>query len=69
MGLLEARSIVLTRPDNLLGKGIVNNCLMCHSATIAGQTVIGAGNASQVPDEFLVMNKALYSGVHEGVPQ
>src|SRR5216684_3003183 len=35
MGLLEAR--------NFLGKGIVNNCLLCHAATIAGQTYIGLG--------------------------
>jgi hypothetical protein len=38
MGLLESRS--------LLGKGIVNNCLLCHSGTVAGQTIIGLGNAS-----------------------
>jgi cytochrome c2 len=30
----------------LLGKGIVNNCLMCHAGSIAGQTYIGLGNAS-----------------------
>jgi len=29
-----------------LGKGIVNNCLMCHAGSIAGQTYIGLGNAS-----------------------
>jgi hypothetical protein len=38
MGLLEAKS--------LLGKGIVNNCLLCHAGTVAGQTIIGLGNAS-----------------------
>jgi hypothetical protein len=38
MGLLEAR--------NFLGKGIVNNCLLCHAGTIAGQTYIGLGNSS-----------------------
>jgi hypothetical protein len=27
-------------------KGIVNNCLLCHSGAIAGQTIIGLGNAS-----------------------
>ena len=38
MGLLEARG--------LLGKGIVNNCLLCHAGRVAGQTIIGLGNAS-----------------------
>ena len=30
----------------LLGKGIVNDCLLCHAGTVAGQTIIGVGNAS-----------------------
>jgi mono/diheme cytochrome c family protein len=30
----------------LLGKGIVNNCLLCHAGTVAGQTVIGLGNSA-----------------------
>jgi mono/diheme cytochrome c family protein len=30
----------------LLGKGIVNDCLLCHAGVVAGQTVIGLGNAS-----------------------
>jgi hypothetical protein len=38
MGLIEA--------PRFLGKGITNNCLLCHAGTIAGQTVIGLGNAS-----------------------
>jgi hypothetical protein len=38
MGLIEAK--------HLLGKGLTNNCLMCHAGTIAGQTIIGLGNAS-----------------------
>jgi mono/diheme cytochrome c family protein len=38
MGLLEAQG--------LLGKGIVNNCLLCHAGRVAGQTIIGLGNAS-----------------------
>ena len=38
MGLVEAQSF--------LGKGIVNNCLLCHAGRVAGQTVIGLGNAS-----------------------
>jgi hypothetical protein len=38
MGLIESRG--------LLGRGIVNNCLLCHAGRVAGQTVIGLGNAS-----------------------
>jgi hypothetical protein len=38
MGLIQA--------PRLLGKGITNNCLLCHAGTIAGQTLIGIGNAS-----------------------
>jgi mono/diheme cytochrome c family protein len=38
MGLIESQSF--------LGKGIVNNCLLCHAGRVAGQTVIGLGNAS-----------------------
>jgi mono/diheme cytochrome c family protein len=38
MGLIEARGII--------GTGVVNNCLLCHAGTIAGQTYIGLGNAS-----------------------
>jgi mono/diheme cytochrome c family protein len=32
--------------QGVLGKGIVNDCLMCHAGRVAGQTVIGVGNAS-----------------------
>jgi RoxA-like, cytochrome c-like len=32
--------------QGLLGKGIVNDCLMCHASVVAGQTVVGAANAS-----------------------
>jgi len=39
MGLMESKTI-------LGAKGIVNNCLLCHAGTIAGQTIIGLGNAS-----------------------
>jgi len=38
MGLIEAQGF--------LGKGIVNNCLLCHAGRVAGQTIIGLGNAS-----------------------
>jgi hypothetical protein len=38
MGLIEA--------SRFLGKGFTNNCLLCHAGTVAGQTIIGLGNAS-----------------------
>jgi mono/diheme cytochrome c family protein len=38
LGLLEARG--------LLGPGVVNNCLLCHAGTVAGQTIIGLGNST-----------------------
>lgn len=38
MGLMESRG--------LLGPGLINNCLLCHAGTIAGQTVIGLGNST-----------------------
>jgi mono/diheme cytochrome c family protein len=38
MGLIEA--------TRFLGKGLTNNCLLCHSGTVAGQTIVGLGNAS-----------------------
>jgi Cytochrome c len=36
----------LMRSHGLLGKGLVNNCMLCHAGRIAGQTYIGLGNAS-----------------------
>jgi hypothetical protein len=38
MGLHESRG--------LLGMGIINDCLLCHAGTVAGQTYIGAGNST-----------------------
>lgn len=32
--------------QGFLGKGIVNDCLMCHAGRVAGQTIIGAPNAA-----------------------
>ncbi len=32
--------------SGLLGKGIVNDCLLCHAGSVAGETYIGLGNAS-----------------------
>jgi mono/diheme cytochrome c family protein len=32
--------------SGLLSKGLGNDCLLCHAGSIAGQTVIGLGNAS-----------------------
>src|SRR5262245_45663759 len=30
----------------LFGKGIINDCLLCHAGRVAGQTIIGLGNAN-----------------------
>ena len=38
MGLIESRG--------LFGRGIVNNCLLCHAGRVAGQTIIGVPNSS-----------------------
>jgi mono/diheme cytochrome c family protein len=38
LGLMEVKG--------LLGRGVVNNCLLCHAGAVAGQTYIGLGNAS-----------------------
>ncbi|MBM4069197.1 MAG: c-type cytochrome [Planctomycetes bacterium] len=38
MGLHWSRGIT--------GKGVVNDCLLCHAGVVAGQTIIGLGNAS-----------------------
>jgi hypothetical protein len=37
MGLREASTI--------LGKGVGNDCLLCHAGSIAGQSIIGLGNS------------------------
>jgi mono/diheme cytochrome c family protein len=31
---------------SFLGKGIINDCLLCHAGAVAGQTIIGLGNAA-----------------------
>ena len=36
----------LVQAPRLLGKGVTNNCLLCHAGRVAGQTIIGVGNAS-----------------------
>jgi mono/diheme cytochrome c family protein len=30
----------------IFGKGLVSDCLLCHAGTVAGQSIIGVGNAS-----------------------
>ena len=37
-----------TRPRGLLGlgRGLGNDCLLCHGGTVAGQTIVGLGNTS-----------------------
>src|SRR5207249_4538033 len=32
--------------QGLFGKGLINDCLMCHAGVVAGQTIIGLGNSS-----------------------
>jgi hypothetical protein len=32
--------------SGLLGKGVISDCLLCHAGTVAGQTIIGVGNAA-----------------------
>jgi mono/diheme cytochrome c family protein len=32
--------------QGLFGKGIMNDCLICHAGVVAGQTIIGLGNSS-----------------------
>lgn len=32
--------------QGLLGKGVINDCLLCHAGVVAGQTIIGAPNSS-----------------------
>ena len=39
LGLLEA-------PRFPFGKGLVNNCLLCHGGRVAGQTIIGLANST-----------------------
>lgn len=35
--------------QGLFGKGIINDCLMCHAGKVAGQTILGAGNSATPP--------------------
>src|SRR5262249_33976326 len=32
--------------QGLFGKGVMNDCLLCHAGVVAGQTIIGLGNSS-----------------------
>jgi hypothetical protein len=36
----------LSESKGFLGKGVVNNCLLCHAGAIAGRTYMGLGNAA-----------------------
>jgi mono/diheme cytochrome c family protein len=49
----------------LIGKGIVNDCLLCHASVVAGQTVIGAPNASldlqSLFDDLRISDKLPYT--------
>src|SRR5688500_15800318 len=50
--------------QGLLGKGIVNDCVLCHAGTIAGQTVMGLGNSAldlqSLFDDFAAASKFPY---------
>jgi mono/diheme cytochrome c family protein len=59
LGLMESRG--------LLGRGIVNNCLLCHAGSIAGQTYIGLGNAS-LDAQALFDELSVPGGLTPGVP-
>jgi mono/diheme cytochrome c family protein len=59
MGLHEA--------PRLLGKGITNDCLLCHAGSIAGQTYIGLGNAS-IDVQTLFMELADVDGIDFRLP-
>jgi cytochrome c2 len=59
LGLIES--------TNFRGKGIVNNCLLCHAGTVAGQTVIGLGNAS-LDLQSLFDDLAAADGFRYGMP-
>ncbi len=50
-----------------LGKGLSNDCLLCHAGSIAGQTVIGLGNAS-LDIQGLFDDLAAAGGVKKFVP-
>jgi hypothetical protein len=39
--------------QGLFGKGIGNDCMFCHAGSVAGQTILGLGNASLDMQSFL----------------
>lgn len=59
MGLTEARGF--------FSKGIVNNCLLCHAGKVAGQTIIGLGNAA-VDVQGLFEDMAISDGFKPNFP-
>jgi mono/diheme cytochrome c family protein len=42
----HGRPMGLSEVSGLLGKRLVNSCLLCHAGTVAGQTIIGLGNST-----------------------
>ncbi|HEY7157049.1 MAG TPA: hypothetical protein VH575_23975 [Gemmataceae bacterium] len=42
----HGRPMGLSEVSGLLGKRLVNSCLLCHAGTVAGQTLIGLGNST-----------------------
>ncbi|MFO0890698.1 MAG: hypothetical protein U0790_16335 [Isosphaeraceae bacterium] len=58
-----------TRPKGLLGigRGLGSDCLLCHAGTIAGQTIVGMGNAS-LDMQSLYEDLAAADGVPPAMP-
>jgi mono/diheme cytochrome c family protein len=59
LGLMEAKG--------LLGPGIVNNCLLCHAGSVAGQTYLGLGNSS-LDLQALFDELSVVGGLEPGLP-
>jgi mono/diheme cytochrome c family protein len=59
LGLMKAKA--------LLGPGLVNNCLLCHAGSIAGQTYIGLGNAA-LDLQALFDELSVPGGLKPGLP-
>jgi len=57
----------LRQGSRIFGKGVTTDCLLCHGGSIAGNSVIGLGNASlDAHALFEDMTKA--SGIDKGLP-
>ena len=63
----EGLPMGLRYAPGIFGKGIAVNCLLCHAGSIAGQSVIGLGNAS-LDMQSLYDDLAAASGLYRGTP-